>query len=106
MWWAQDDQAAAGAAWDSTAKSAGRSTAPGCSPGARGDLDQVGDGIDAADLRRLDQAVEDRGGFGASRGLRAEVIAPADDRPADASLSSLGGHLKTGQTWTGQNRPV
>jgi hypothetical protein len=52
--------------------------------GAGRDLVQVGDRIDAGDLGRFDEGVEDRGHLGAARGLRSEVIAPSEHRASRA----------------------
>jgi hypothetical protein len=45
--------------------------------------------IDVVELRGLDDGVERGGDLGAAPRLRAEVIAAADDRPANSSLGGI-----------------
>ena len=65
--------------------------------GERG-LAEVRRGVDAAELRGLEQGVEDGGDLGAALQLRAEVISAADDGAADGALALLSRGMRTSLT--------
>jgi len=48
-------------------------------------------GLDACELRALDERIQDRGGFGAAFGAGAKVIDSADHGPTQRTLSSHSG---------------
>jgi len=50
---------------------------------------EVGAGVDASELRALDERVQDRGSLSAAPRAQAEVIDPSDDRSAQRTLAGV-----------------